>query len=486
MSGGKRRPASPLRRALRIARRALLVLLVYLLLGATLPFAWNHPEVSGDYAAWVAETDFYDSTPGPERVALIETNQDALEARIRLISQAEERVILSTFDFHSDESGQDVLALLLDAAERGVQVQVLADGATSLLRMTDNPLFQALAAHPNAEIRHYNPVNLLAPWTLNGRLHDKYVIVDETAYLLGGRNTYDYFLGDYPTRHPSQDLELLVYNSAGDDTQGSMAELLDYFDAVWEAECCVTYCDDTALLERPAVQEATAQLERRFTWLQTAYPGAFETVDYAAVTEEAGAIHLLSNPIHVNVKEPQVLYALTELMAGAEESVTLHSPYAVCDRAMYDALARVAGSVPDFTLLVNGVANGDNLMASSDYLRSKGDILATGVTLYEYSGEVSDHGKSVTIDGTLAIVGSFNWDMRAAYLDTELMLVVSSPALAAALDGYTDGLLAESCLCLDESAYLAPEGLEMPEMSGGKAAALWVLRWLTVPIRYLL
>ena len=29
-----------------------------------------------------------------------------------------------------------------------------------------------------------------------GRLHDKYLIVDDTAYIVGGRNTYDYFLGE--------------------------------------------------------------------------------------------------------------------------------------------------------------------------------------------------------------------------------------------------------------------------------------------------
>ena len=486
MSPKRSRPVRFWRRVLRAARNLLLLFLVYLLLGATLPFAWNHPEVSEAYAASVAGTDFYDATPGPERVALVETNQDALEARIQLITQAQERVILSTFDFHSDESGQDVLALLLDAAERGVQVQVLVDGVTGFLRMTGNPLFQALSAHPNAEIRQYNPPNLLAPWTLNGRLHDKYVIVDETGYLLGGRNTYDYFLGEYPTEHPSQDLEVFVYNTAGDEEQGSMAQLLDYFSSVWNSESCVTYCDDEALRQQGSVQEAAQQLENRFQWLQAAYPDAFTTVDYAAVTEEAGAIHLVSNPINVTVKEPQVLYTMTELMAAAEEEVVLHSPYAVCNQAMYDALERVASSVPSFTLLLNGVANGDNLMASSDYLRNKGAILATGVTLYEYSGPVSDHGKSVTIDGELAIIGSFNWDMRAAYLDTELMLVVSCPALAAELDAYTDGLLAQSRLCLDETEYVTPDGLELPEMSAGKAALLWLLRGLTVPIRYLL
>ena len=29
-------------------------------------------------------------------------------------------------------------------------------------------------------------------------MHDKYLIADGKTYILGGRNTYNYFLGDFP------------------------------------------------------------------------------------------------------------------------------------------------------------------------------------------------------------------------------------------------------------------------------------------------
>ena len=51
--------------------------------------------------------------------------------------------------------------------------------------------------------------------------------------------------------------------------------------------------------------------------------------------------------------------------------------------------------------MINSVENGDNFVASSDYLRHKGDIIDTGVTLYEYDGGMSYHGKSMTIDGRI-------------------------------------------------------------------------------------
>ena len=64
-------------------------------------------------------------------------------------------------------------------------------------------------------------------------------------------------------------------------------------------------------------------------------------------------------------------------------------------------------------------------------------VIASGDCIYkldyakvlEYHGGVSYHGKSAVIDDRLAIVGSFNMDMKSAYQDTELMLVIDSRPL---------------------------------------------------------
>ena len=47
----------------------------------------------------------------------------------------------------------------------------------------------------------------------------------------------------------------------------------------------------------------------------------------------------------------------------------------------------------------------------------------------EYDAGVSYHGKCFTIGDRLTGIGSFNWDMRSAYIDTELMLVIDSKSL---------------------------------------------------------
>lgn len=132
-----------------------------------------------------------------ERVLCIDDSKDALLWRLRMIDSAQQEIILATFDWREDNSGRDMLAAMQVAADRGVHIRILVDGLAGTVYLRGNGSFCALAAMPNVEIKFYNPVSLLKPWTLNYRMHDKYLIIDDTVYLLGGRNTYDLFLGSY-------------------------------------------------------------------------------------------------------------------------------------------------------------------------------------------------------------------------------------------------------------------------------------------------
>ena len=120
-------------------------------------------------------------------------------------------IILSTFAFQSDESGKLILGALHDAADRGVHIRLLVDGMESWLDMEGNPYFYGLSSHENVEIKLYNKANPLKPWKIMGRMHDKYLIADGKRYILGGRNTYNYFLGDFPG-HNADGLYLPISN----------------------------------------------------------------------------------------------------------------------------------------------------------------------------------------------------------------------------------------------------------------------------------
>ena len=216
---------------------------LYLILGAALPYL-HQPKVSEEYKKEFANKVFASENSAGDRVMLIEDNGEALAERIRMLEHAKQSIVLSTFDFHSDISGKKMLAALWAAAERGVKVKILVDGCNSWLRMTGNAYFYALASHENVTIKTYNPVNPLLPFHAMSRMHDKYVIVDDSLYLLGGRNVYDSFLGaqDGPKNY---DRDVLVYHEG--EKEGSLYQVKAYFEAIWNDSFC---CEEYKILQK--------------------------------------------------------------------------------------------------------------------------------------------------------------------------------------------------------------------------------------------
>lgn len=95
--------------------------------------------------------------------------------------------------------------------------------------------FQALAARENVEVGVYNPVTLTGLFKLNYRMHDKYLLIDDRLYLLGGRNSNDIFLGD-KTSGINVDRDILVYDTLEGEGE-SLQELKTYFQKIWEEGC---------------------------------------------------------------------------------------------------------------------------------------------------------------------------------------------------------------------------------------------------------
>ncbi len=96
------------------------------------------------------------------------------------------------------------------------------------------------------------------------------------------------------------------------------------------------------------------------------------------------------------------------------------------------------------------------------------------------------HTKSILIDDRLSLIGSFNWDMRSAYLDTELMLLVDCPALNAALREQTEEMMRQSRLVAPDGTETAGAAYIAPERSPLKAALQSVIRSLIRPVRFVL
>lgn len=59
----------------------------------------------------------------------------------------------------------------------------------------------------------------MKPWTINGCLHDKYIVADHKYLLMGGRNMFDYFLGTHKGKSKGIDREILIVNQGSKDQE---------------------------------------------------------------------------------------------------------------------------------------------------------------------------------------------------------------------------------------------------------------------------
>ncbi len=274
-----------------------------------------------------------------------------------------------------------------------------------------------------------------------GRMHDKYLIADGKTYILGGRNTYNYFLGDFPG-HKNYDRDVLVVCDEP-EKENSVNQLSEYFETIWNQEYSGYFHNNKKLANRKSVKNAVLEL-------QNSYQKYFEEN---------------KETIHTGPKEPVVWYQLGELMKNAKERVKIHTPYIICNDMMYNTWKEIAESVPDFSIMTNSVANNGNPFGSADYARNRNRILNTGIDIWEYEGGYSYHGKSILIDDDLSVIGSFNMDMRSTYLDTELMLVIRSKEINKQLEEGMMEYERVSRQVLEDGTYRDPYHVEPIELT---------------------
>lgn len=417
-----------------------------------------------------------------ERILSIDDNREALLWRLRLIEAAREKIVLVTFDFGDDSSGQDVMAALLHAANRGVAVRILVDGMNGQLKLWGSDHFQELAEHENVEAKLYNPVSLLKPWKANYRMHDKYLIADDFAYILGGRNTNDLFLGEYVEKY-NEDRDILVYESVSGQGN-SYGQLQKYFEEIWMQDCCKDY-RRIPLINRGKREKEEADLEQHYVSLRECYPEVWEKTDWEKETEPVRSMELYTGSVKPENKAP-VLWK--KMLGDMEEGkdILIQTPYMICSKEMYRDLAGLVENNSKVQILLNAVESGTNPFGCTDYLNQKKKIQKTGVDTYEYLGEQAMHTKTILIDEDISIVGSCNADMRSIYLDTEMMLVIDSPGLNAELRRQADKLMKQSRHILPDGTVQDGENYHPVTQSAEKAAVYAVLRVVTLPLRHLL
>jgi putative cardiolipin synthase len=147
-----------------------------------------------------------------------------------------------------------------------------------------------------------------------------------------------------------------------------------------------------------------------------------------------------------------MLPRLLQLTGNARMQFDLISPYFVPAFTGTKDLAQLARQGVRVRVLTNSLSSIDVPVVHAGYAKRRKALLRAGLQINEVkrveqqrrarmsgtrgSSSASLHAKTFEIDGRYVYVGSFNFDPRSAYLNTEMGLLLDSPQLARRLNSF--------------------------------------------------
>ena len=400
-------------------------------------------------------------TAAGSTVAPLAESIDAFAARIALCRAARTEICAQYYMWRGDTSGTLLYEAMHEAAERGVRVRLLIDdNATTGL----DARLAWLDGHPNISVRLFNPFALrrprglsylLHPARLNRRMHNKALIVDGAQAVLGGRNIGDEYYNDMSDIGLFMDMDVLVAGEAAGAAQ-------EAFDRYWNAEpawplaalvpaAAAGGAEHAAAVAKAGASEFAAEVQRTLE--------EFPTLD-ALFPPHRAEVRLLFDPpekVLGRARRRRLMYpSLRMALGNPQHDYDLISPYFVPrlrDRRYLRGLARAGVRV---RVLTNALAASDTPIVHAGYGWKRRGLLKAGIELYEYQGESrlrlrqgivgsrirrgtapfarnKLHAKIFSVDRTRVFIGTFNFDPRSLFLNTEMGVVIDDADFARSL-----------------------------------------------------
>ena len=386
---------------------------------------------------------------------LLDESYDALSWRLALIDSATTSLDIQTYLWYPDNTGRIILQRSVDAANRGVRVRLIVD---DLLTMGLDQVMFELQSQPNIEMRLFNPWQdrstlarageMIAEMErLNTRMHDKLMIVDGNAVVVGGRNLGDHYHG-LSHAYNFHDLDLLGFGHIARQANAM-------FDHFWNSEWVVSAqnldTEHDADFSRKAWQEirdknATAEELKVFG---TEVEDWTERLADVAAELYPGTSYLVYDETSGDAVVQNVANKMFGFMGLAQKELLITNAYIIPGQQAIDFIQGLTNRGVRVAILTNSLASHDVPAVNSHYEPWRDDLIEAGAELYELrndaaiqsivnvppvAGEfIGLHTKAVVIDREKVFIGSMNFDPRSFNINTEAGAFVDSPGLANAL-----------------------------------------------------
>jgi putative cardiolipin synthase len=457
----------------RIWSLALVALWVVLCLGGCASLPESLPQGAPGYAlppqpggALASLEERLSQRAGPEQsgFVLLDSNEQGLRWRLALIDSAKHSLDLQYYVWWGDESGDLLMKRVIDAADRGVKVRLILDDLSTMLEDESHPKLRdtdaaVIDAHPNIAIRLFNPwrsrplgsraVEMIDRMErLNHRMHNKLLIADNRATILGGRNIGNEYFGLSPAFN-FRDLDALGVGPVA--RQASAV-----FDRFWNSEWVAPVAALDVAATPNDLRQASLEMRRKLASAPSLVRFPIDHQDWDTDLEDlVSQMHFGTSRLHTDRPDPDAVAhhmpdAIRTLLGSATSEVLIVNAYIIPgEHAIQRMRDQIANGIR-IRMLTNSLASHDVPAVNSHYKQWRKPLLDAGIELYEarsdaavqpavadtpptQAGYMGLHMKAMVIDRKRVFIGSMNLDPRSWEINSEMGIVVESPSLAEAL-----------------------------------------------------
>jgi cardiolipin synthase len=333
------------------------------------------------------------------RVQLVRGGGDYFEALKTMIDSAARLLYLQVYILDDDETGKMISSALKNAALRGVEVFVLADGYAS--RGLSRSFIDDMSA-AGIHFRFFDPLLKSKYFYFGRRLHHKVAVADGRYAIVGGINITNRY-NDRPRKPAWLDFAVHV--------EGEAAQQL----------CLLCWK----------------------TWNgfpSTMQPSHCDAFPAHIVNKECEITMLRNDWVR---RKNEVSYSYVNMLRNAKSDVTILCSYFLPGRVIRRHLSEAAKRGVHVRIITAGYSDVGIAKSAERFIYKW--LLRHNIEIFEYQPTVL-HGKIAVCDGKWATIGSYNINNISAYASIELNLQVRNGVFAQEVSGVLEEIIQRDCI----------------------------------------
>lgn len=338
------------------------------------------------------------------KIKLVHGGKEYFRLLIQLIDTAQESIHLQVYIFDDDETGSMVANALKAAAQRNVQVYLIADGYASQV-MSRRFIHELKEA--GIHFRFFEPIFRSRKFYFGRRMHHKIFVADAKYALAGGINIANRY-NDLNEKKSWLDFALFI--------EGAVAkELCVLCWKTWNnfsQSMGLTPCEEKETLFAFAGTETSNVRIRRNDWVR---------------------------------RKNEISASYIEMFRHAHVNINIICSYFLPGKIIRGLLRNAAKRGVKIKVIIAGPS--DVMLAKYAERWLYDWLLRNNIELYEYQPSVL-HAKVTTCDGELLSLGSYNINDISAYASIELNVDVLDKNVVSKMDDLIKGIILNDCVAI--------------------------------------